>query len=262
MSDTQEHTGNRRNKRHQGQEGTTGQEPTSQESTATMDTETSTDTTLDLPTTVIEIAGLEVTLPIKFSAGHALTENQAKVLDAAYQRQFTNNQNALAKARATALAEGKTGDKYQALSASAIAALYTDYEPAVGGITRQSAMERIKNEAAWRLWVSMVTEHNDHVRSGGTVGTLALPKAGMRIVPLPTAPIKLKLEDGKPDLDETGKQKMITVAEQRDNISKALLARADFADRIQTNIDAILAEKGKKPEATSEGTVVGSADLI
>ena len=61
-----------------------------------------------LPTVTIEIAGLQVTLPVKFGTGHVLTETQAKVLDAAYQRQFTNNQNALAKSRADALAKATT----------------------------------------------------------------------------------------------------------------------------------------------------------
>ena len=55
-------------------------------------------------TVTIEIAGNDVTLPVKFAPGHVLTDAQAKVLDAAYQRQFTNNQNAMAKSRAENLA--------------------------------------------------------------------------------------------------------------------------------------------------------------
>src|SRR5580692_4416489 len=93
-------------------------------------------TPASLGTVTIEIAGMELTLPVKFGPGHVLTENQAKVLDAAYQRQFTNNENAMAKSRAEALEKAKTDEERAAkapLTASAIAALYTAYEPSVGG---------------------------------------------------------------------------------------------------------------------------------
>ena len=106
----------------------------------------------------IEIAGLEVTLPVKFAPGHTLTENQAKVLDAAYQRQFTNNQNASAKSRAEAHVKATTDAERAAkapLTAAEIAALYTDYEPSVGGTPRQSTMEKLRQDAAWRAWVAL-----------------------------------------------------------------------------------------------------------
>jgi hypothetical protein len=96
-----------------------------------------------METVTIEIAGLQVTLPVKFAPGHVLTENQAKVLDAAYQRQFTNNQNASAKGREEALKKATTDAERSAkapLSAADIAKLYADYEPSVGGTTRQSTM--------------------------------------------------------------------------------------------------------------------------
>jgi len=195
----------------------------------------------------IEIAGLEVTLPVKFAPGHVLTENQAKVLDAAYQRQFTNNQNAMAKSRATALENAKTDAekataqaKIDAMTtAGAIAALYADYEPSVGGTPRQSTMEKLRSDAAWRFWVGLVTQHNEHVAAGKTP---VIIKAGAKPVQLPS---------GK------------GAVEKREAMSAALLALPQYAAGIQAQLDAILAERGTKAPAPAADTVVASgADLL
>lgn len=188
----------------------------------------------------IEIAGNEITLPVKFGPGHILTENQAKVLDAAYQRQFTNNQNALAKSRAEKLTDAKTDDekgKYQPLTATALAALYADYEPSVGGTPRQSMMEKIRMDAAWRFWTGNVKAHNDSVAAGGPP---VIAKAGNKTVDLPTG-------KGSP--------------EKREALQKALLNLPSYADRIQTHIDAIMAERGTpKAAAKTDDSVSLSAD--
>lgn len=190
----------------------------------------------------VEIAGLEVSLPVKFAAGMTLTENQAKVLDAAYQRQFTNNQNAMAKGRAEALAKATTDAEKAAkapLTAAQIAALYTDYEPSVGGTPRQSTMERLRSDAAWRAWVAMVTEHNTAVAAGEAP---VIVKAGAKPVELPSG-------KGAP--------------EKRDAMAAALLARPEYAERIQVQLDAILAERGtKKPTAAADTMAVSGADLL
>src|SRR5579859_1683754 len=123
-------------------------------------------------TVTITIADLQVTLPVKFLPGHVLTDNQAKVLDAAYQRQFTNNQNANATSRKAALE--KLGDKatdadrakYAPRTAAELAADYVDYEPSVGGGPRLGSMEKMRHDATWSAWVQLVTEHNAAVASG------------------------------------------------------------------------------------------------
>ena len=199
----------------------------------------------------IEIAGLEVTVPVRFAAGHVLTENQAKVLDAAYQRQFTNNQNAMAKARAEALGKATTDAERAAkapLTATQLAALYTDYEPSIGGTPRQSQMEVIRQQAAWRFWTGHVAAHNKSVAAGGPP---VIVKAGQK----PVAPLTPKRgPDGKV---------IATVGDQRDAMTARLLAMPEYADRIQVQVDAILAERGSKtPVEKSDAVSLSADDLL
>lgn len=201
------------------------------------------ETTNGTGTVTIEIAGLDVTLPVKFLGGHVLSDSQAKVLDAAYQRQFTNNQNAMAKARAEALTKA-TDDagkaKYAALSASKLSELYNDYEPNVGG-TRMGSMEKIRNDATWRMWTGKINSHNTSVKSGGEP---VIARAGKNQIP----PLK-------PKRDANGKV-TTTVQEQRDSLIARLLEMPDYAEAIQEQVDAIMAEKGRVTETVpAEATV-------
>ena len=190
----------------------------------------------DKGTVTLEIAGLEVTLPVKFAAGQVLTENQAKVLDAAYQRQFTNNQNAGAKSREEALKAGKTDDKYQPLSAAAIAALYSDYEPAVGGSTRASTMEKVRQDAAWRVFLARVAEHNGMVEDGQP-GLFKGQQSGRRFI-VPTG-------KGAPAF--------------RDSAIANVLGADRYADLVQSQIDLILAEKAS--QSKKEGKATGNVNV-
>jgi hypothetical protein len=185
----------------------------------------------------LKINEIEVSVPRKFAPGMVLTENQATVLDAAYQRQFTNNQTAMAKARAERYTkDGKPEDA--PLTATAIAALYTNYEPNVGG-TRISNMDKIRQDAAWRMWAAMVAEHNHNVANGGKP---VIVKAGSNQVTLPS---------GK------------GAAEKREALATSLLGLPAYADRIQAKIDEILAERGsKKDTAVATNAVVSGADLL
>ena len=213
----------------------------------------------DLGTVTIELAGVNVQLPVKFGPGHVLTDAQAKVLDAAYQRQFTNNQNAMGKARAENFAKATTDAerlKYAPLSATALAALYTDYEPSVGG-TRTSSIEKMRLEAAWRVWVEMVEAHNASVKDG--TPPVFAKRAG-RNVPLPSTAILVTDETGKPIMGTDGKQQKVTLQEQRDNLANGLLARPEFADRIQAMLDKVQAEKGKSKDKADATESVASVD--
>jgi hypothetical protein len=190
----------------------------------------------------LTIAEQEVTLPVKFVAGMTITENQAKVLDAAYQRQFTNNQNALFAALSKKLEAAKTDAEKAAVTfptASVLAERYQDYEPNVGGTPRQSVMEKLRSDAAWRFWSAHVKAHNDAVAAGNEP---VIVKAGKKAVQLPS---------GK------------GAAEKREAMSAALLAAPQYADRIQEHLDAIMAERGSKRTETATAEVAASgADLI
>lgn len=194
------------------------------------------------PVVTLTIAEQEVTLPVKFAAGMVITENQAKVLDAAYQRQFTNNQNALFASLSKKLESAKTAEEKAAVkfpTAAEIAARYADYEPNVGGTPRQSVMEKLRSDAAWRFWTAHVTEHNDSVAAGGEP---IIVKAGKKPVQLPS---------GK------------GAAEKREAMSAALLAAPQYAERIHAHLDAILAERGSKRTETAAAEVAASGtDLI
>ena len=196
------------------------------------------------PTVTIEIASMQVTLPIKFSAGHVLTEAQAKILDAAYQRQFTNNQNALAKAREDSIAKAKTEEErkakteaHNAVTPAALAALYSTYEPNVGG-TRRPSIERIKLEAAWRFWTDFVGKHNAALAAGKPC---LIVKAGSNQVTLPS---------GK------------GAAEKRESMSERLLTLPEYADGIQAFVDIILAERGSKKETKETSAAVVASDSL
>lgn len=189
-------------------------------------------------TVTIEIAGQDVTLPVKFTPGHVLTDSQAKVLDAAYQRQFTNNQNAMAKSRTENLAKATSDDdraKYAPLSATALASLYTAYEPSIGG-SRMGSMDKIRADAAWRMWTAMVTAHNTSVMNGNAP---VIVKAGTKQVQLPS---------GK------------GAAEKREALTTSLLALPAYAERIQVKIDEIMAERGARKETPAAAEAVVSGD--
>ena len=208
-------------------------------------------------TVAIEIGDIEVTVPRKFRAGLVMTENQAKVLDAAYQRQFRNNQIAMATARAEKLAKATTDAERQAaapLTATDLAKLYETYEPNVGG-SRMGSMEKVRNDAAWRMWTALVAEHNANVRENGT-GSGYVPviaKAGKAIVP-GLAPIKGT--DGKVVAGGT-------VPEQRDRLIARILQMPEYADRVQFHVDAILAErKGSKDDGNKAEEQISVASLF
>lgn len=207
-----------------------------------------------LNTVNVEIAGLQVTLPVKFSAGHTLTDAQAKVLDAAYQRQFTNNQNAMAKARAEKLAKATTNEEKAAaapLTAAQIAELYTNYEPQVGGGPRLGSMEKLRLDAAWRAYVKAVKDHNDAIKAGQPgIFAASGPVAQM------TAPRKTKDVS-----EEAHKAALEEYQNGRTAFLQKMLALPKYAERIQIELDALMAERGKA-EAEAEGAVDATADVL
>jgi len=210
----------------------------------------------------IEVAGHMITVPRRFYAGDVLNESEAKVIDAAFQRQYINNQNAMDKARKDKLSAAKTSEERKIaqraideMTPAKLVENYITYVPNVGG-PRMSASERNELDAGWAAWVRLVAEHNAAKEKG------IIAKAKGKHVALPTSASKVLDGDGKPVLDENGKPKTISLADQRDTIARALLQRPAFADRIKAELDRIMAEKGKvKAEAPAEETVA-SGDLF
>jgi hypothetical protein len=190
---------------------------------------------LALGTVDLEIAGLEVTLPVRFAEGMVLTANQAKVLDAAYQRQFTNNQNAMAKA----ITDGKS--KKDLASAAELAERYTTYEPAVGG-SRIGSLEKLRNDAGWCVWVDMVALHNAAIEAGETSPVF---KSQTLKIAIPRRKI--------------GDQ---TVEMYRDAQTATVLGAksAKVQERVQRMIDVLTAEREAAKTATAGTVVMASAD--
>lgn len=214
-------------------------------------------------TVTIAIAGLQVTLPVKFLPGHVLSDNQAKVLDSAYQRQFTNNQNANAKSKTDALAAlgDKATDadraKYATLTAAEIAALYPDYEPSVGGGPRLGSMEKMRHDATWRMWVALATEHNNAVATGGDPVIVKAGKAAVKIgFVVPSAKTK-------EETDEAFAVRKEAAQANRTAWIEKLLSLPAYAERIQVQLDSILAERGKgKDKAEAGAPVVEAGDSL
>lgn len=225
--------------------------------------DTNTNTEASAPQTVtITIADMQVTLPVKFLPGHVLSDNQAKVLDAAYQRQFTNNQNANAKSKAEALA--KLGDKatdadrakYAPLSASEIAALYPDYEPSVGGGPRLGSMEKMRHDATWSAWVQWVTEHNASIAAGGEPVIAKAGKAGVKVgysIPSVAA---------KDETPEAFAERKLATQNARTAFIERMLSMPEHADKIQVQLDRILAERGKGKEGKDGVAVLDAGDSL
>lgn len=210
----------------------------------------------DTVSTEFKEAGVTVELPRQFGAGFIMADSHAKVEDSAWMRQFTNNINANAKARAERLKAATTDAERaanQPYTVAEILALYMDYEgPAIGG-TRTSTIEKMRERSFWLAWLQMGKEHNDNLiaRMDGDKLSPAyvpiLPKLGNRMFVPPS---------GK------------GVQEARENTVKLLQERTSMViggvtvgQRVQEQLDMLLAEAGKQKDkpagvtATVEGSI-------
>jgi hypothetical protein len=168
------------------------------------------------------IAGIDVSLPIRFTAGHTLNDQEAKVIDAAFRRQYANNMNATHKAWEEKVK--KAGSDEKALEAAGsnpctadkLVAGYTSYVPSVGA-SQETALEKARKEAGVRRLVELIDEHNAIVAAGGR---------GM----FGTEPQTMPKGKG--------------AAEIREALVTKIFASTKQAPHIQRHIDTILAEKG------------------
>lgn len=191
-------------------------------------------------TVTVTIAGIDVSLPVKFSTGHILTDAEAKVIDAAYRRQFANNQNAAfaawekrVKDWEASTASDKGEKPSNPCTDSAMLEAYTSYVPQVGA-SQQTALEKARQEAGLRALHELMSEHN---------AKLEAKEEGYAF--FGKEPVTLKKGKG--------------AAEARDALVANLLKSVKQAERIQRHLDAILSEKGADkgaPEAKALDTAV------
>lgn len=194
--------------------------------------------------------GVTVNLPNRFASlvGQPLSEDHAKIIFAHVAGQFRNNQVANAKAREArytkdAKAEDAPWSVDQYLTA------WADYLPSVGGGERQSQSEKLRYEAAKRVWVAIVAEHNEAVKNGGRVLKSDKPTA------VEPRPIKTKA------VSTADHEKAVEAWQDRQTaIYDQLLKAPHFADRINAMLEVLTAEAGKK--AASADAEMASADLI
>lgn len=204
----------------------------------------------NVPETIkVTIGEQEVMLPRKFTAGMPLTDTTATILETAYIRQFTNNQNAYAKARAE---KNEANDH----TPDVLTTLWAAYEPNVGaGGGRATNAEKLRYEAGWRAWCAMVNEHNVAVRDGDDP---VIVKAAGKIVPIDTPPRKARGAD-----DAQHKAVLAAWNEQHDAFVEAFLNHPAYAARVQAALDAIMAERGAKKDTDgAEQIAVTGADLL
>jgi hypothetical protein len=258
---TQEHTGRRNRKEPAQVEATQANGEDTNGAIENASGEGSSGRTVTIEMTVSdnkEAPKLQVTVPLKFRLGHVLTDNQAKVLDTAYQRQFINNMNANLKARRERLEKATTAaerNENALLTAGEIAALYTDYEPNVGGGPRMSTLERMRHDAAWRAWVGIVTEHNNAIMAGGEPVIAALGKRSYKPEAIPTA----KRKDETKEEFEARKE---AATDRRLTHTTKMLDMPKYAERIQIELDKILAEKGQDKAEGEEAVNVSVDELL
>jgi hypothetical protein len=121
------------------------------------------------------IGEIDVPLPVRFVTGMVLSDAEAKVIDAAYRRQFKNNQDAAftawQKKRDAAIAKGET-PPVNPCSEEALLKAYLAYAPNVG-TDQMSSLEKAKYEACLRAWSEIIDEHNALLASGqpGVLGS-------------------------------------------------------------------------------------------
>jgi hypothetical protein len=166
-------------------------------------------------------AGLTFDLPVRFVAGMVMDETIASIVQDAVEAQFRNNQNANVANRAKRFEAATTDaerDANKPLTADDFVALFVDYLP---NARVSNGGETTKRMAAWNVINALIEEHNTLVKTG---------QPG--ILPSPAAPSTDLL-----GIPKGAKEQAI------DNI----LSTTTHAERIQREIDRLLAERQNKP---------------
>jgi hypothetical protein len=190
----------------------------------------------------VELTDATFDAAIKFVARMLFTDHTALVCQVAYERQFVNNMNANALARAkrltTALAanDEKAIAENQPWTAEQYVTAWTTYEPNVGG-TRSTGMERLRKDAGWNVWVAMVAEHNAAVSSGAPSPVFKSVTALM-VIPGRGQKARVEVINGV-----STNIPAFTMDEYREGrINAVLNAKSErITERVQTEIDRLMA---------------------
>lgn len=195
--------------------------------------------------------GVTVSLPNRFAAfvGQPMSEEHAKIIFTHVAGQFRNNQVANAKARELRYAKDAKADDAP-WNVDQYLTAWEGYLPVVGGAERQSQSEKMRFEAAKRVWIALVSEHNEAIKNGGQP-VLKSPKH----VDLDMRPIKTKA------VSTADHEKAVEAWQDRQEaLYGALLKAPHYADRINAMMETLTAEAGKKK--ADGGGETASADLI
>jgi hypothetical protein len=216
-----------------------------------------------VPTLSTDIEGVAVTLPRSFKAGDIMNDTTALIVDTFRVRQFTNNQVALAKARAANYAKAENDEeraKYVPLTAEQILAKWVDYMPTIGGTGKVSASEKLRHEAAWAAYVKMVGDHNAAVKAGNSEPVIAKgidPNGKPVVLSISQRPTKSK------DVSAEDHEAAVEAWEaKRENIRNNMLSKPAYAERVQIELDRLMAEKGAAKEKASETATVAADDIL
>lgn len=279
-----------RQRRHTGAqsalEASTSTEGTTMSQTATAPASGAQSAAMD--TTTLEIGGLSVTLPNRFSAmvGQPLTEDMSKIIFAHVSGQFRNNQNANAKARAERYgkAETDTGRKENMpLTVDDYLKIWADYMPNVGGAVRLSSMETMRLEAAETAWVKRVAAHNAMEKEMAGVATeerkvlgkLPIIAAAAGISNLPAFNLRItangvtksytalpRKTEGWTDADKDAAQ--ADWRAQKDAFLQRVMAAPYMAESVQAELDALIAKREAKKSGNGAAATPApdSGDLL
>ena len=172
-------------------------------------------------------------------------------------RQFVNNQEANAKARAKKFAAAKTDaerEENRPLTAAEYVKIWEDYKgPAISGTPRQSAMEKLRFDATIAAYFNECKRHNDAIDNGseptGVFNTTDRQA-------LAFAPIRNQA---------TGKVE-VTVDEQRTALVAGLQERAKTSafwnDAIQLQLELLIAARSSKSTAAPTVKVTSALSAL
>jgi hypothetical protein len=190
--------------------------------------------TADVETVSVKIGDMVATLPVRYVAGHVLTDTEATVLDTAIRRQFRSKWD-------SALKNWKSKD--DGTEFATIDEITADYENYLPGVynNKVESVETLHREAGLRTLNELVAEHNAAIVAGlpghfNSPNEVILPKANRKLG--------------------------ITAASAREAIDKlvtSILASEKHAERVQRHLSVIQNEQNSGSPAVN---AVLSADSL
>lgn len=191
--------------------------------TAEVESDESDETSVDETSQVkMTIGELSLMVPRKFTSGHVLTVREALALDSFVRSRFVSNMRSDIERREKVYTVEELAEKYASYELGAVRA------------PGEATQEKIRFDAAIRVVAEIFKEHNALVESTGE-GPL-----GKNIMSLPSG------KGSKP---------------VREAFANRVLSQDKYAERVQTAIDAITAERGAKRDSKKDVTKASAAQV-